>query len=603
MATSPRTSGFGAAPPLDLEGEFHISRYLEVIRRRRLLLAVCVAIGALVALLAYFRTPRAYRATTVLQIERRVASPVKVEEVFDSFWDAQSFLPTQIQLLTSRGLAERVARRLSGAQSPAAVSESSAAKQGQADDDVAARAQALMGGLTVNPIASTRMVSISYTDASPLMAARVANEYADAYMAWGIEGRAASTGKATSFLETQVKALKADIENGEERLRALEARSGAEGVNYLATKGEVDSRRALLGDLLKRQAEIELTSGLSGESNVTIVDRALVPGSPFRPSLVRNLPIGIALGLVIGFLAMFLAEHLDRSINTPEDVDRVLRQSVLGVIPNLIEGRNRYGYYGYGRRDRRNPANASEHGAREIPVELVCVRHPRLAISEAYRSLRTTMMLSTANSLKTVLVTSAVAGEGKTVTASNLSAVLAQLGHSVLLIDADLRKPRQHELFGVSNRVGLVSALTRQAEVGEVIQQSSVNGLSLIPSGPIPPQPSELLASDRMRDLLAQVRGLFDFVVIDSPPVLPVTDAAILSAEVDGVLLCVGAGQAVREDAQLCIERLSMVEARILGVVLNRRQEERGYYKGKYYHHYYARPTSSEASLDGQGGA
>jgi len=681
-------------PPLELEGEFHISRYIDVIKRRRMLLILSLAACLVFALVSYLRTPKAFRATTVIQIERNIASPLNVTQAMDSYWSGQAFLPTQIQLLGSRGLAERVARRLAqpaGETSPAPPPPPTGSA-GEPDRETVARAQSLMAGLSVNPIGGTNMVSLSFTTDSPEVAAQVANAYADTYVAWGIESRIASLRKSTAFLHSQIQSLKDDIQAGEERLRGFGAvsenlaagaiaeatlaqweglqkehisaisdrilketlyrqlhggaapvpgssgtgeastvgseagevvaarsayeaalrreralqqeldrqkrevlRLGSAAVDYMTVKGEVATRRSLLGDLLKRQAEVELSAGLSGESNVTIIDRALVPSRHFRPSLVRNLPIGLAIGVLVGLLAIFIAEHLDRSIKTPDDVERVLGQSVVGTIPDMIEGRSRYGYYGYGRRRRTTGAVGTERTERTIPVELVCVSHPRLAVSEAYRSLRTAMMLSTASSLKSVLVTSAVAGEGKTVTASNLGVVLAQLGNSVLLIDADLRKPRQHEILGVSNRVGLVSFLTRQAAPEAVVQTTAVPNLSVAPSGPVPPQPSELLASERMREFLAFGRERFDFVIVDSPPVLPVTDAAILSREVDGVLLCIGAGIALREDAKTCVERLAMVEAKILGVVLNRLHQEGGRYRGKYYKHYYASTAEAQA--------
>jgi capsular exopolysaccharide synthesis family protein len=696
MATSKRPQQAEAGlPPLELDGEFHISRYIDVIKRRRMLLIVSVAVCLAFALVSYLRTPKAFRATTVIQIERNIASPLNVTQAMDSYWSGQAFLPTQIQLLGSRGLAERVARRLaqSTGEPSAAPSLPAVGSAGEPDRQTVARAQALMAGLDVQPIGGTNMVRLSFTTDSPLVAAQVANTYADTYVAWGIENRIASLSKSTAFLRAQIQSLKEDIQAGEERLRGLGAvsenlsagavaeatlsqweglqkehisaisdrilketlyrqllggaapapggatagpdhavgsepaevaaarsayeaalrrekalqqelerqkrevvRLGSAAVDYMTVKGEVATRRSLLSDLLKRQAEIELSAGLSGESNVTIIDRALAPSRHFRPSLVRNLPIGLAVGVLAGLLAIFVAEHLDRSIKTPDDVERVLGQSVVGTIPDMIEGRSRYGYYGYGKRRRAAGEATAERLGRSIPVELVCVSHPRLAVSEAYRSLRTAMMLSTANSLKSVLVTSAVAGEGKTVTASNLGVVLAQLGNSVLIVDADLRKPRQHEILGVSNRVGLVSFLTRQAAPEGVIQATSVPNLSVAPSGPTPPQPSELLASERMREFLAFGRERYDFVIVDSPPVLPVTDAAILSREVDGVLLCIGAGIALREDAKTCVERLAMVEAKLLGVVLNRLHQEGGRYRGKYYRHYYMQANGQEST-------
>ena len=219
-------------------------------------------------------------------------------------------------------------------------------------------------------------------------------------------------------------------------------------------------------------------------------------------------------------------------------------------------------------------------------VELVCAKHPRMAVSEAYRSLRTALHHSSAGSLRTVLGTSATAGEGKTATAGNLAVALAQLGKPVLLIDADLRKPHQHEILKVSNRIGLVNCLVGQVDVAGALVETAYPNLHVVPSGPTPPNPAELLASSRMHDFVAAARERFAYVVIDSPPVLPVTDATILSAVADGVVLCVRSGLVVREDASICLERLLLAEAKILGVVLNRIRLESRRYRRSYYHKY-----------------
>ena len=183
-----------------------------------------------------------------------------------------------------------------------------------------------------------------------------------------------------------------------------------------------------------------------------------------------------------------------------------------------------------------------------------------------------------------MVVTSAIPGEGKTSTAANLAVVLAQLGRDVLLVDGDLRKPRLHEVFSVSNRTGLVNYLTGNPPEG-LFGRTTVPNLFVTVAGPIPPNPAELLASDRMREFLALAKQHFAFLVIDSPPTLPVTDAAVLGSMVDGVVLCVGAGVVLREDARACRERLRMAEAKVLGAALNYYREPRKSYTGAYRHY------------------
>ena len=184
-----------------------------------------------------------------------------------------------------------------------------------------------------------------------------------------------------------------------------------------------------------------------------------------------------------------------------------------------------------------------------------------------------------------VAVTSAEAGEGKTATIANLGVVMAQLGRRVLIVDADLRKPRQHEVFQVSNRDGLVNYLTGSASAEQIVLRTAVPNLFLVTSGPIPPNPSELLSSERMKTFLTMTRERFDFVLLDTPPALAVTDATLVGSAADGVVLCFRAGKVQRDDTRACRDRLLRAEVRILGAVLNRYHEVRGRYSKQYQHY------------------
>lgn len=719
------------------EGEFHLARWLEVLRRRKWLLVTVAAIVVGWFVVQYVITPKEYRAATIIQIERRSMNVISGDVMTAESWWDQEFFPTQYRLLQSRGLAERVVKNLrlasDGSFNPGAAATA-------VDDEAALGALAgrLLGGLEVNPIRNTRLVEIAYRAHAGELASRVANAFADAYIDWNIESRYATVGKASTFLAQQIEALKGEIADRESQLQAysrrtdivaldpasnvtlqrLEAlnkdyiaavsdrinresryqellkspdetvaetqsggivaqlrseqlklereyatklniykpdwpamqelkaqiekgRSNLQGVvaetvtkareaaraeyltalrreqslaaelerqksdamqlnsaavEYNNLKLEVSTRRQLLDDLLRKQSETEVASRLQGtrDSNVRIVDRALVPGAPFRPSLRRNLSMGLLLGLALGLAAVVAAEYLDRSLKTPDDVDRVLGVPVLAVIPDLsARGEKGYGYgYGYGLRRRRSSAKQravtadASNGEQGAQVELLPYNRPRHPVCEAYRSLRTALLLSSAEGIRTVVVTSAVPGEGKSATAVNLAAVLAQLGRKVALVDADMRKPRLHHVFKVSNRQGLVNVLAGHvSSVTEVLADSQVPNLAILPSGPVPPNPSELLGSDRMQGLLESLKEAFDVVVIDTPPVLPVTDSTILGALADGVVLTVGAGQLLREDATSCFEKLRIAGVKVLGVALNRFRRHRGGYQGQY--HYY----------------
>ncbi len=384
--------------------------------------------------------------------------------------------------------------------------------------------------------------------------------------------------------------------------QAIDQNSAA--VEFTNLKVEVESRREMLDQLMRKQSETDVAARLQDtrDSNIRIIDRALVPGGPFRPSLRQDLTYGLFIGLLLGIGCAFLIEFLDRSVKTPEQIERRLEMPVLAVIPDLTEVGKKYGGgygYGYGHAygaegDAATRARAAggapvawleKKKAEPAQIELVPHERPRTPISEAYRSLRTALLLSSADELKVVAVTSAGASEGKTATATNLAVVLAQLGRQVLIVDSDLRKPRLHQIFKVSNRLGLVNHLTAGADAEAVILRTEVPNLWITPCGPIPPNPSELLASDRMREWLRQVRARFDFVVVDTPPVLPVTDAIVAGAWADGVVLTLRAGKVTREDARACRDRLRQAEVKVLGAVLNRFRSAQGA-AGKRYRYY-----------------
>jgi polysaccharide biosynthesis transport protein len=400
-------------------------------------------------------------------------------------------------------------------------------------------------------------------------------------------------------LEAELKTLKGE---------AMDQNSAA--VEYTNLKVEIQTRRDLLDELMRKQSETEVAVRLQDtrESNIRIIDKALVPGGPFRPSLRQDVTYGVLLGLLAGIAFAVLIEFLDRTVKSPEEIERRLGLATLAVIHDIVDMDKAYGAssYGYGYAYGEPPPEAKVRvakGAADSPesprkakekkalsavasaqIELVPHERPRTLISEAYRSLRTGLLLSSARELKAIAVTSAVAGEGKTATAANLAIVLAQLGRQVLIVDCDLRKPRLHQVFRVSNRAGLVNQLTSSSDP-EPIFATEVPNLWITPSGPIPPNPSELLSSDRMREWLRAMRGRFDFVVLDTPPALAVTDATIVGLLVDGVVLTLRSGKVTREEARLCRDRLRQAGIKILGAVLNRYRSLQGSL-GKRYRYY-----------------
>lgn len=374
-----------------------------------------------------------------------------------------------------------------------------------------------------------------------------------------------------------VHATESDYVAARAREEALEAEAAQQqrlalelkelGVQYWILQSDADSNRTLYDSVLKRLKETNV-SGDVPVSNIQIRERAELPLVPSSPRVLRNLSLSAALGLFLGAGLVFFLRYLDSSVKTAREVWQAVAVPTLGVVPHLSSLQPR----AYGLKHARTPAITHSGQADAAPVsrELALVHHPFSMISECYRAIRAALMLSQAGKPpQVVLLTSALPGEGKTVTTLNLGIALAQSGRKVLVIDADLRRGRCHELLNVRNHRGLTNVLTGSLAVEESIQPTPVDGLSLLSVGSRPPNPAELLGSSNMRELLVQLRQHFDFILIDSPPVIAVSDAMELSVMCDGVLMVIRAQQTSIETARRSMHRLKAVQARVLGAVLN----------------------------------
>ena len=323
--------------------------------------------------------------------------------------------------------------------------------------------------------------------------------------------------------------------------------------------------------------------------SVEIVDVAPPPRAPIGTPPSAKILFGVLLGLFLGSGFALVIEHLDQSIRGRDDVEASLRLPGLAVIPRLDNAM-------LPTRVRKALASSSNgsggHVTKAVSSKLVMINDSRSVGAEAYRTLRTKLLFSRAlSSLKTIVVTSPFAQDGKSTVAANLATTFAQHGMRTLLIDCDLRRPTQHEVFGVPSRPGLTDLLTSEELLPGAGRRTSVENLSLITAGPLPPDPPELVGSARMRTLLEKLGETFDVIVLDTPPVLPVADSAILAALADGVLLVVRAGQTDRRAAQLAVQQLQDVDARILGAVLNDPNEQVPLYDAYGYASYYGYAT------------
>ncbi|HEU4889145.1 MAG TPA: polysaccharide biosynthesis tyrosine autokinase, partial [Thermoanaerobaculia bacterium] len=378
------------------------------------------------------------------------------------------------------------------------------------------------------------------------------------------------------------------IRNSYNQQRGEAQRLNVDSAGYLDLRMAVENKQNLLATLQRQLSETEVAARLSGaaSSNIHWIDHAPL-GHRFNLSMKKNLQSAFPLGTILGFAAIFFLEYMDRSVKTPEELERLTRFASLGVIPSASSIAARQGGYGeYGRGLPR--LRAVETADKSAGVELIPHTDARSPVSEAYRAFRTSLLLASATSPKVIVITSSFAREGKTTTSVNLATVLAQMGKPVLLVDADLRRPRLQKVFTGKMNLGLVNYLAANIPFDDIIQATDVPNLSVVLSGPIPPNPSELLASDRMKHIIEEVRSKFAYVIFDSPPVLAVTDAIVLAASADGVVLCVHGGQTPRELVQRSAEKLRQANIPVLGAILNNLDlHQYGYtYKKSYYDYY-----------------
>ncbi|HEY8187627.1 MAG TPA: polysaccharide biosynthesis tyrosine autokinase [Pyrinomonadaceae bacterium] len=366
-------------------------------------------------------------------------------------------------------------------------------------------------------------------------------------------------------------------------------------INYRIIQQEITTNKTLLDSLLQRSKENDVIVA-SKPNNISIVDYALAPDGPIGPNRTRTVFIALFLSLGLGVGLALLLEYLDDTVHSTDEVERLLHLPALAVIPSAL---------GNGRRRLLGGTSALQkrNGDPSDNPELLMNVDSRSPLAESYRHLRTSVLLSTAGRApRSLLVTSSLPGEGKTTTAVNTAVSLAQTGASVVIIDADMRRPRLRSIFGIEDRAGLSSILSSElsdADVMALVTKEDSIGLHVLTAGPIPPNPAELLGSEQMRRLLATLQARFNHVVVDSPPVSSFTDGVLISSMVDGVLLVVHGGKSSRHVVKRSRQLLQDVGAKIFGVVLNNvnLQSHDYYYYQRYYgSHYYKSDAEEETT-------
>lgn len=381
-----------------------------------------------------------------------------------------------------------------------------------------------------------------------------------------------------SIRAVESQLAQADKRVGELRARLDQTRSealamGQDELTYNNLVSAAASDRELYRMIERRLKEVEIARMLQ-QNRVAVVERATDNGGPVYPKVGFSMLASFAVGLLLALGFAYLVETMDTSVRSVGELERLIGVTALGFLPNISRGTA-------SRRSSRAPAKGEDFERDTFVIDF-----PKSTMAESCRSIRTNLIfMGSEQPLRSILVTSAGPREGKTTASVSLAAVMAQSGSLVVLIDGDLRKPRLHKVFGLDGGLGLSSLLTGEASLDEVIQTTRVPNLFLIPCGSVPENPAELLQSDRFRDLISELTERFGMVVFDSPPLVPVTDAAIIGGAVDGVILVARSGSTGREMIARAVDLLRGVNANLLGVVLNAVGVE-GRRRGGYYYYY-----------------
>lgn len=423
--------------------------------------------------------------------------------------------------------------------------------QGDAVEAAATTALGFKPHVSVGQSTTADILTFGASSTSPAEAATIANDYAAAYIS------ANRANQVTQYTQ-QVTALESSIAS----LQAKERTVAAGTPQYAALQSSIT---ALSQSVEQSQAEAQVVT----QVGPSVVNAAVVPTSPSSPNKTRNAILGAVVGLLLGIGLAFLWERLDDGLSSREVVERVAGGvPVVGVLPVV---------------DAWKPKN-SHH--------LALVEDPSSNIAEAYRTLRTAVQfMAIDRPHKVIGVTSSVPGEGKTTLAANLAVSFARAGQRVVLVSCDLRRPRVHEFFGLSNDVGLTSVLIGQASLADATKRvPNESRLAVITSGPVPPNPAEILSLNRVVSIVDEVAAQADMVILDCPPVLPVSDTLLVSRLADGMLVLASVQQTTTKQLHRSVELLAQVEAPVLGIVLNRVPTDKssygydyGYYRADHY--------------------
>jgi succinoglycan biosynthesis transport protein ExoP len=545
--------------PQEAAAEPDLRDYLQVLRRRKFVIALSVAVVFAVALgVAYMQTPR-YAAAAKLLLKQRTSQSVFASQS-QAYVDPVRSVQTEIEVINTEPVHDIVRRKIGSAP-----------------------------GVKARAVGQTDLITVRAESTDATRAALIANTYAAAYIDFRRAQALEQFSAASEEIQTKITQLQQQIDSLSSTTANLPP-----CVSPTATPDACNQRAAADATVAARRTTLLSQLGLFQQTldqlavdstlasgSAQLVTPASTPAQPFEPTPRRNAAMGLVLGLLIGVGLAFLVEYLDDSIKGKEDLDRAVPGvGVIGLIPQIPDWK-----------------------ARE-KSKVISLSDPTSPAAEAYRILRTSIQfLGIERQTRVIQMTSASAQEGKTTTLSNLAVAFANSGLRTVVVCCDLRRPRLHNFFGLDNAVGFTSVLLGNVALSKALQPvPGQERLLVLASGPLPPNPAELLSSNRTADLFRNLAAQADVVLVDCPPILPVTDSIVLSQRVDATVLVVSARTTSRKAAHRAAEMLHQVNAPLIGAVLNGVTEESGY--GGYSSRYYAAtnvPTNGSSGWNGSG--
>ena len=499
--------------------------YLRVLWRRKWTIIVTVIVCVAIATFMAVREKAVYRTETQVLLQQRLVDQLFVPAALQGGGaSAATERGNEIQIMNSPKVRAEVTKLLGREPEPVGF-------------------QALPG---------TDVVLVYSQGLNPKRLAATANAFAQTYIKVRTDLTVGQLTEASAQLQTQMGALDTQIAGIDAGLATFPPAPDVivQGKNITPTDPRVTQRNQLSAQRAQyqsQQAQMDLAATVAAQGDAEILSEANVPTKPLGRNPIRNAMAGLAIGIVLGIALAFLREYLDDTVKTKDDLEAASGLTAVGIVPSLADWKKREA------------------------TPLISVMQPRSPAAEAYRSVRTSVeFLSLDQAIGSIQVTSALASEGKTSTLANLAVTFARAGQRVIVLCCDLRRPRVHEFFGLSNRVGFTSVLLGDAPIATAIQKADRElPIGLVASGPLPPNPAELLASKRAVEVIEELDRRCDLLLIDSPPVLPVTDALVISGLVDGVLLVASARSSTKRGVKRASELLHQVDAPLIGSILN----------------------------------